>query len=56
LAAAAKAVDLIGVWSALVVAQGAHAIDSKRSFGSAAAILLTITFAIALIVGYFTSR
>jgi hypothetical protein len=56
LAAAAKALDLIGVWSALVVAQGAHAIDSKRSFVSAAAILLTITFAIALIVGYLTSR
>ncbi len=56
LAAAAKALDLIGVWSVLVVAQGAHAIDSKRSFGRAAAILLTLTFAMALIVGYFTSR
>lgn len=38
-----RLLDIAQIWSTLVLAQGAHAIDPRRSFGSAAAILLTIT-------------
>ena len=48
-----RLMDLTGIWSALIVAQGAHSIEPKRSFGSAAAILLAITFAFALIFATF---
>ena len=47
------AMDLSQIWSALVVAQGAHGIDRHRSFGSAAVILLVIVFAFALVFGRF---
>ena len=42
--------DLSQIWSTLVIAQGAHAIDRRRSFGSAAMILLSITVAFAMVV------
>jgi len=42
--------DLTQLWSSLVVAQGAHAIDRTRSFGSAAAILIGIVLAFALVL------
>lgn len=42
--------DLTQIWSSLVVAQGAHAIDRSRSFASAAVILLAILLAVALVL------
>jgi hypothetical protein len=48
-----RALDLSQIWSTLVFAQGAHAIDKRRSFGSAAAIGLTITLGIALVAARF---
>jgi len=45
--------DLTQIWAALVIAQGCHAIDDRRSFGSAATILIVILFGIALIAGRF---
>lgn len=48
-----RALDLTQIWSTLVIAQGAHAIDRRRSFTSAAAILLGVLLAIALVVGRF---
>ena len=48
-----KALDLTQIWSTLVIAQGAHAIDRRRSFASAAAILLVILTGIALVAGRF---
>lgn len=50
-----RAMDLTGIWSALIIAQGAHAIDPKRSFGSAAVVTLGITLVQALIVAIFAS-
>ena len=47
----AKLLDLTVIWSILVIAQGAHAIDRRRSFSSAAAIMLTIFFMYAIGVG-----
>lgn len=47
----AKLMDLTVIWSILVIAQGAHAIDRRRSFGSAAAVMLTIFFVYAIGVG-----
>ena len=47
------AMDLTQIWSSLVVAQGARAIDNRRSFASAAAILIAIVFVFALIFGRF---
>lgn len=38
----ATLLDLTALWSWLVLAQGAHAIDQKRSFGSAAAVLVSL--------------
>jgi Yip1 domain len=43
------AMDITQIWAALVVAQGVHTIDDRRSFGSAAAILILILFAFALV-------
>jgi hypothetical protein len=48
-----RLMDLTGIWSALIVAQGAHSIDARRSFGSAAAIMIGITLAFALIFAIF---
>ena len=47
------AMDLTQIWSSLVIAQGAHCIDKRRSFRSAVVILLSLMFAMALIVGRF---
>ena len=47
------AMDLTQIWSSLVIAQGAHCIDRRRSFTSAAVILLSLMFAMALIIGRF---
>ena len=48
-----KALDLSQIWSTLVIAQGVHAIDRRRSFASAATILLAILGCIALAVARF---
>ena len=48
-----RLLDITQIWSTLVIAQGAHAIDSRRSFGSAAAILLTITLLFIGVVARF---
>jgi hypothetical protein len=45
--------DLTQIWSMLVIAQGAHTIDRRRSFGSAAAIALTMFTVLALVVARF---
>jgi hypothetical protein len=50
------AMDLTYIWSSLVIAQGAHSIDSRRSFRSAVVILLSLMFAMALIIGRFMSN
>ena len=47
------ALDISQIWSTLVFAQGAHAIDPRRSFGSASAIGLTILVAFAMIAANF---
>ena len=47
------AMDLTQIWSSLVIAQGAHCIDRRRSFTSAAVILLSLMLAMALIIGRF---
>lgn len=48
-----RALDITQLWSTLVFAQGAHAIDPRRSFGSAAAIGLGILLALALVAANF---
>jgi hypothetical protein len=48
-----RALDLSQIWSTLVFAQGAHAIDPRRSFGSALGIGLTLMLFIALILANF---
>lgn len=48
-----RVLDLSQIWSTLVIAQGAHAIDKRRTFGSAATILLMILVAVALVLGRF---
>jgi hypothetical protein len=45
--------DLTQIWSLLVIAQGAHTIDRRRSFASAASILLGLFFLIALVIARF---
>ena len=47
---ALRLMDLTQIWSSLVVAQGAHAIDWRRSFAAAAGILLGIQLAFALVI------
>lgn len=49
----ATMLDLSQIWAWLVVAQGAHAIDDRRSFGSAAVILLGMFFVITAIFATF---
>ncbi len=48
--------DLTQIWAAMVAAWGVHAIDRRRSWGSAAAILIGLQLVIALIVGFFAAR
>jgi len=48
-----RAMDLTQIWSMLVIAQGAHAIDTRRSFTSAATILMGILLAMALVLARF---
>jgi hypothetical protein len=48
-----RMMDLTQIWSTLVVALGARAIDPRRSFTSAVGILLGILLAIALVVARF---
>ncbi|MDX1492877.1 MAG: YIP1 family protein [Longimicrobiales bacterium] len=48
-----RALDLTQIWSTLVIAQGIHSIDRRRSFTSAAVILLSILVAFALIIARF---
>ena len=48
-----RALDLTQIWSTLVIAQGAHAIDRRRSFKSAAAICLSLLLALALVLAAF---
>lgn len=45
--------DLSQLWALLVVAQGAHAIDPRRSFSSAAGILLLLNLVLALALAPF---
>jgi hypothetical protein len=51
-----RALDVSRIWSSLVAAQGIHAIDRRRSFGSAAAIQLGILLVIAFIAGWILTR
>jgi len=51
-----RAMDLSQIWSSLVTAAGIHAIDRRRSFGSAAAILLGMLVALAALAGWFLTR
>lgn len=48
-----RVMDLTQIWSTLVIAQGVHAIDSRRSFTSAATILMVILLGIALVAARF---
>jgi len=49
---AGTALDLTQIWATLVFAQGVHAIDNRRSFGSAAAITLTVLVVLAFGLGW----
>lgn len=51
-----RVVDVSQVWSSLVVAMGIHAVDRRRSFGSAAAIQLSILLIIASVIGWVITR
>lgn len=48
--------DLTQIWSTLVIAQGAHAIDRRRSFGSAAGAGLSIILVFAMVIAFFIRR
>ncbi|SVC40842.1 uncharacterized protein METZ01_LOCUS293696, partial [marine metagenome] len=48
-----RVMDLTQIWSMLIVAEGASAIDRRRTFASAAMILLGLLVALALIVARF---
>jgi hypothetical protein len=48
-----RAIDLTQIWASLVIAQGAHAIDPRRSFGSAVPIVLVPMIVLALIAARF---
>jgi hypothetical protein len=45
--------DLTQLWSTAVIALGAHAVDRRRSFGSAFTIMLCVTLGFALIFARF---
>ena len=51
-----RVTDLTFVWSSLIVAQGAHAIDRRRTFRSAAVLLLGVLAFYALLFGRFIPR
>ncbi|MGD8320839.1 MAG: YIP1 family protein [Gemmatimonadota bacterium] len=53
LARLASMLDLSQAWAWLVVAQGVHTIDRKRSFGSAAVVLLVFFVALSAIFAIF---
>lgn len=48
-----RVLDITQIWSTLVIAQGAHAIDARRSFASAATIMIGILVTVALVVARF---
>ncbi len=48
-----KFLDLSQLWAWAVLAQGAHAVDPRRSYGSALTVLLGIFLCMALIFGRF---
>ncbi len=48
-----RVMDLTRIWSLLIVAQGVHGIDPRRTFKSSATILLGILVAVALVIGRF---
>lgn len=48
-----RLLDLTQLWSAAVTALGVHAIDRRRGFGSAFAILFGFTLAVALVIANF---
>lgn len=48
-----RLLDLTQLWSAAVMALGAHAIDRRRGVGSAFAILFGFTLAVALVIAIF---
>ncbi len=50
LATVGKMLDLSQAWAWLVVAQGAHAIAPRRSFGSAVAVVMVVFVAMAMLV------
>lgn len=52
----AKQLDLTVIWSILVIAQGAHAIDRRRSYASAATIMVAIFVLYALGIGFLQTR
>lgn len=45
--------DLTQIWSVLIIAQGAHTIDRRRSFGSAATILMILLLLMAAVFARF---
>ena len=52
-----RTIDVSQLWSTVVVAMGIHAIDRRRSFGSALSIQLGLMLLIALGAAWFlTSR
>ncbi len=48
-----RLMDLTQIWATLVIALGAGAIDRRRSFASASAVVLTILLGFALVVARF---
>jgi hypothetical protein len=48
--------DLTQIWSSLVIAQGAHAIDRRRSFGSAAGVGISILLLFAMVIAFIVQR
>lgn len=51
-----RMMDVTQIWAALVTAQGIHAIDRRRSLGSAAAVQLGFVLLIALLLGWLLTR
>jgi hypothetical protein len=48
-----RLLDLTQIWASLVIAQGIHAIDRRRSFASAATILLVLLVGVSAIMANF---
>jgi hypothetical protein len=51
-----QAIDVTQIWSSLVTAMGIHAIDRRRSFGSAATIQLALVVLLALGAAFLLTR